>query len=90
MGLKCLSVLVKSAQLQALNTDGRFKRLGRLAKRSLDSQDAEVRKSAVQMCVEMHARIGDMTVLFEEVLEGLPGGHQNLLVYYIKRRERED
>ena len=84
MGLKCLAVLIKHAEWEGLEKG--LGRLGKLALRSLDASDAEVRKSAVGMCVEMNARVGDEEVLFERVLRGVNGGQMNLLMYYFAKR----
>ncbi|KAF8457572.1 clasp N terminal-domain-containing protein [Kalaharituber pfeilii] len=86
MGLKCLATLIRSSKAEAL--DKEMSRLGQLALKSLDAQDAEIRKSCVSMCVELNSKIGDSQKLFDEVLKGLTSGHQNLLTYYFAKKEK--
>jgi CLIP-associating protein 1/2 len=56
---------------------------------SLDDEDAEVRRSCVSMCIEMHSKLGNDERLFDEIFKGLKSGHQNLLTYYFAKREGE-
>ena len=86
MGLRCVASLIKSSKPETLERE--MKRLGRLAVRSLEAEDSEVRKSCVSMCVELHAKVGDETKLFETVLEGLGQGQQNLLTYYFAKNQK--
>ena len=86
MGLRCVASLIKSSKPETLERE--MKRLGRLAVKSLEAEDSEVRKSCVSMCVELHAKVGDETKLFETVLEGLGQGQQNLLTYYFAKNQK--
>lgn len=86
MGLRCVASLIKSSKPEILERE--MTRLGRLAVKSLDAEDSEVRKSCVSMCVELHAKVGDQTKLFETVLVGLGQGQQNLLTYYFAKSQK--
>lgn len=63
-------------------------RLGRLSVKSMEAQDAEVRKDAVEMCVELYRKVGDEARMFDEVLAGLNAGTQNLLTYYFAKSRK--
>ncbi|KAH0612578.1 uncharacterized protein H6S33_008958 [Morchella sextelata] len=87
MALTCLAALVRSSKASTL--DPQMPRLGVLAVKSLDDEDAEVRRSCVSMCIEMHSKLGNDERLFDEIFKGLKSGHQNLLTYYFAKREGE-
>lgn len=61
--------------------------LGSLQGRCLVSADSGVRRDAVQLCVAMHARVGEGE--FWRVMGGLGEDPKNLITYYIVKRQRE-
>lgn len=52
--------------------------------------EAEVRRSCVPVCIEINAKLRDPERLFDDILGGMKVGHQNLLAYYIQKRDREN
>lgn len=87
MGLTCLAAQVRASKRSTL--EPQFERLGQLAVKSLDDEDAEVRRACVAMCIEMHSKLNNDEKLFDEILRGMKSGHQNLLTYYFSKREGE-
>ncbi|KAL7273511.1 suppressor of tub2 mutation [Rhizina undulata] len=87
MGLTCLAALVRASKIGTL--ERQFEKLGQLAVKSLDDEDAEVRRACVAMCIEMHSKLNDDERLFDEIFQGMKSGHQNLLTYYFAKREGE-
>lgn len=86
MGLNCLAYLIRLSKMDRLEAE--LGRLGQLAVKSLEAQDSEVRKSCVNLCVELNMKVGDEARLFETVLVGLGPGTQNLLTYYFAKGRR--
>lgn len=68
-------------------TDSELNHLANLARRCLDSSDSGVRHDAVQLCVALHARIGEGP--FWDALKDVKTDPKNLITYYIARRQRE-
>jgi CLIP-associating protein 1/2 len=68
-------------------TDAEMSNIGRLAMRCLHSSESGVRMDAVQLCVAMHARVGDKK--FWVVMEGVEDDPKSLITYYIVKRKRE-
>lgn len=68
-------------------TDSELNHLANLARRCLDSSDSGVRHDAVQLCVALHARIGEAP--FWDALKDVKTDPKNLITYYIARRQRE-
>ena len=68
-------------------TESELTRLSSLARRCLDSSDSGVRHDAVQLCVALHARIGEAP--FWDALKDVKEDPKNLITYYIARRQRE-
>jgi CLIP-associating protein 1/2 len=87
MSLTCLAALVRASKIASL--EPQFARLGQLAVKSLDDEDAEVRRACVSMCIEMHSKLRNDERLFDQILKGMKSGHQNLLTYYFAKREGE-
>ena len=66
-------------------------RLGRLAVRCLDDQDADVRKADIEFCVALHERIAGLGGEKEDggfwrAVAGASEQHLNLLTYYLAKR----
>ena len=59
----------------------------RLATRLLDSTESGVRMGAVQLCVAVHARIGESR--FWTALGGVRDDPKSLITYYIVKKQRE-
>lgn len=55
----------------------------------MDCEEVKVRENCVKMCIEMHSKVNDEQLLFDEILHGLKWGHTNLLTYYFTKRESE-
>jgi CLIP-associating protein 1/2 len=58
-----------------------------LAARCLDSSESGVRMDAVQLCVSLHARVGENQ--FWSALGGVRDDPKSLITYYIVKRQRE-
>lgn len=52
--------------------------------------EAEIRRSCVPVCIEINAKVRDPERLFDDILGGMKVGHQNLIAYYIKKRDMEN
>jgi CLIP-associating protein 1/2 len=66
-------------------------RLGKLAVRCMDDQDADVRKSDIELCVALHERIAGPGAEQEDdgfwrAVAGAREQHLNLLTYYLAKR----
>lgn len=59
----------------------------RLAARCLESSESGVRMDAVQLCVSLHARLGDSR--FWALLGGVRDDPKSVITYYIVKRQRE-
>lgn len=59
----------------------------RLAEKCLESSESGVRMDAVQLCVSVHARIGEGS--FWNSLGGVKDDPKSLITYYIVKRQRE-
>ncbi|OHE94680.1 hypothetical protein CORC01_09989 [Colletotrichum orchidophilum] len=68
-------------------SDNELAQLAGLAGRCLESTDSGVRMGAVQLCVALHSRIGD--VPFWELIKGAKDDPKNLITYYITKHQRE-
>jgi CLIP-associating protein 1/2 len=64
-------------------------RLGKVAVRFLDDAVPDVRKADMEMCLEMHDKLGgERGGAFWKAVEGASEGHLNLIAYYVARRTR--
>lgn len=66
---------------------GETGRLAALSVRCIESADSGVRMAAVQLCVALHARVGEEA--FWATLEGVRDESKSLITYYIVKRQRE-
>ncbi|KAL8298370.1 hypothetical protein RB597_006790 [Gaeumannomyces tritici] len=86
MGLHVLKQTVDSRP-DFQPSDGELAALGDLAARCLNSHESGVRMDAVQLCVALHARVGDAP--FWDALRGVKDDPKSLITYYIVKRQRE-
>ncbi|RSL56550.1 STU1-like protein [Fusarium duplospermum] len=68
-------------------TDTELGQLAALAGRCLVSADSGVRMDAVQLCVALHARVGEEA--FWHALKDVQDDPKSLITYYIVKRQRE-
>lgn len=68
-------------------TDTELGQLAALAGRCLVSVDSGVRMDAVQLCVALHARVGEEA--FWHALKDVQDDPKSLITYYIVKRQRE-
>lgn len=86
MGLHVLKEML-DRQADLTPTDGELAQLAGLAGRCIDSTDSGVRMDAVQLCVALHARVGEQ--IFWDTLKGVKDDPKSLITYYIVKRQRE-
>lgn len=70
-------------------TEQELDTLAGLAAKCLESADSAVRMDAVQLCVALHARVGDQRFWDAVKREGVRDDPKSLITYYIVRRQRE-
>ena len=89
MGLHILRSLLdrRDEPAAAALADGELPQLAAIAERCIESADSGVRMDAVQLCVALHARIGEQR--FWESLRGVKDDPKSLITYYIVKRQRE-
>ncbi|CAA9960375.1 CLASP-N multi-domain protein [Pyrenophora teres f. maculata] len=92
MALSTLASLVEisGAKNVALSPE-QTARLGRLAVRCMDDQDADVRKADIEFCVALHERINGSDGAKEDggfwkAVAGAREQHLNLLTYYLAKK----
>ncbi|EPS36579.1 hypothetical protein H072_9833 [Dactylellina haptotyla CBS 200.50] len=89
LALKTLGNFVKEGDEEDLA--GQWGVIGSIAKKYMEDEDPEVRRSVVNVCVEMRRRFvkenGDKGEdrMWNDCLAGLTGGQRNLLTYYFAR-----
>lgn len=86
MGLHVLKEMVDRKE-EFSPTDGELGDMAALCSRCLESSESGVRMDAVQLCVALHARVGDAR--FWEVMRGVKDDPKSLITYYIVKRQRE-
>lgn len=62
--------------------------LAQLATACLDSADSAVRMDAVQLCVALHAKVGD-AAFWKALGPGVKEDPKSLITYYVVKRQRE-
>ncbi|KAI1136973.1 ARM repeat-containing protein [Hypoxylon sp. FL0543] len=87
MGLHVLKELVDSRASFAPSESEITGLLG-LASRCLESKESGVRMDAVQLCVALHARLGETK--FWESMKSVKEDPKSLITYYIVKRQREN
>ena len=92
MALSSLASLIQisGAKNITLSAD-QTARLGKLAVRCMDDQDADVRKADIEFCVALHERIAGLHGEKEDggfwrAVAGASEQHLNLLTYYLAKR----
>ncbi|KAI0798971.1 clasp N terminal-domain-containing protein [Xylaria sp. FL0064] len=86
MGLHVLKELIDSRP-SFVPTDREVAGLTNLATRCLDCKESGVRMDAVQLCVALHARLGDAK--FWESMKTVRDDPKSLITYYVVKRQRE-
>ncbi|CAJ2512898.1 Uu.00g010170.m01.CDS01 [Anthostomella pinea] len=86
MGLHVLKELIDS-RTSFVPNDSEIGGLTSLASRCLESKESGVRMDAVQLCVALHARLGETK--FWGSLTGIKDDPKNLITYYVVKRQRE-
>lgn len=86
MGLHVLKELVE-AKKEFVPSEGEINEMCKLAARCLESSESGVRMDAVQLCVSVHARVGEAK--FWNSLGGVKDDPKSLITYYIVKRQRE-
>lgn len=86
MGLHVLKEMV-DAKDEYVPTDDELTKMAGLCTRCLESSESGVRMDAVQLCVALHARVGD--VRFWGVMKDVQDDPKSLITYYIVKRQRE-
>ncbi|TLD24199.1 hypothetical protein PspLS_06832 [Pyricularia sp. CBS 133598] len=86
MGLHVLREVV-DARPDFHPTESELAALSGLAARCLESHESGVRMDAVQLCVALHARVGDTR--FWDTVKGIKEDPKSLITYYIVKRQRE-
>lgn len=87
MGLHVLKALLDTRKESDALAEPELVQLSQLAGRCLESTDSGVRMDAVQLCVALHARVGEET--FWEAMKGTKDDPKSLITYYIVKRQRE-
>lgn len=86
MGLHVLKELL-DVKKDFVPNDQEVDGICKLAARCLESVESGVRMDAVQLCVSVHARVGENR--FWEALGGVRDDPKSLITYYIVKRQRE-
>ncbi|KAI0099059.1 clasp N terminal-domain-containing protein [Nemania sp. FL0031] len=86
MGLHVLKELIESHS-SFIPTEREVAGLTGLASRCLESKESGVRMDAVQLCVALHARLGDAK--FWESMKTVQDDPKSLITYYVVKRQRE-
>ncbi|KAI0599397.1 HEAT repeat-containing protein [Biscogniauxia sp. FL1348] len=86
MGLHVLKQLMDTKPTFVPN-DSEIAGLTDLAAKCLESRESGVRMDAVQLCVALHARLGDAH--FWECMKGVKDDPKSLITYYVVKRQRE-
>ena len=86
MGLHVLKQTL-DARKEFVPSDEEVGEMCRLAARCLESSESGVRMDAVQLCVAVHARVGESR--FWSALSGVRDDPKSLITYYIVKKQRE-
>lgn len=87
MGLHVLKELVDSRK-EFSPSESEVTGLLALASRCLESKESGVRMDAVQLCVALHARLGEAR--FWDSMKSIKEDPKSLITYYIVKRQREN
>ncbi|KAI9816215.1 MAG: suppressor of tub2 mutation [Pycnora praestabilis] len=88
IGLYVLSGLLHNVPFRGVSLTGdETKRLGKLAVRYLDHIDSDVRRAVVEYSLELYDRM-ETKREFWTLMDGVREDHQNLITYYIAKRDR--
>ncbi|PHH54552.1 Protein STU1 [Ceratocystis fimbriata CBS 114723] len=86
-GLHVLTTVLARHPSYIPGADGELPQLAGLAGRCLESKESAVRMGAVQLCVAVHARVGEEK--FWEALKDVQDDPKSLITYYIVKRQRD-
>lgn len=86
MGLHVLKELI-DVKKEFIPSDKEISEICQLATRCLESSESGVRMDVVQLCVSLHARVGE--AMFWGSLGGIRDDPKSLITYYIVKRQRE-
>jgi CLIP-associating protein 1/2 len=86
MGLHILRSLI-DGRPAFVPSDSEVTGLASLASRCLESKESGVRMDAVQLCVALHARVGEAR--FWDNMRGVKDDPKSLITYYVVKRQRE-
>jgi CLIP-associating protein 1/2 len=86
MGLHVLRELL-DVKKGFVPTDEDVATMCRLTSRCIDSSESGVRLDAVQLCVAIHAGVGETR--FWSPMGGIKDDSKSLITYYIVKRQRE-
>ncbi|KAI1807620.1 ARM repeat-containing protein [Daldinia bambusicola] len=87
MGLHVVKELVDSRSSSFTPSEAEVAGLLALATRCLESRESGVRMDAVQLCVALHARVGEAR--FWDSMRNVKDDPKSLITYYIVKRQRE-
>ncbi|KAH7385569.1 protein STU1 [Phaeosphaeria sp. MPI-PUGE-AT-0046c] len=94
MALSTLSSLIEISGAKNISlAPEQTSRLGKLAVRCMDDQDADVRKANIDLCIALHERIAAPAGEqdnddFWQAVAGAREQHLNLLTYYLAKRSK--
>ncbi|KKF95705.1 Protein stu-1 [Ceratocystis platani] len=86
-GLHVLTAVLARHPSYIPGADGELPQLAGLAGQCLESKESAVRMGAVQLCVAVHARVGEEK--FWEALKDVQDDPKSLITYYIVKRQRD-
>ncbi|KAG9230796.1 hypothetical protein BJ875DRAFT_487625 [Amylocarpus encephaloides] len=86
MGMHVLKELLE-AKTDFNPSDGEVQEMSKLTARCIDSAESGVRLDAMQLCVSVHARVGEGR--FWAAMGGVKDDSKSLITYYIVKRQRE-
>lgn len=87
MGLHILRQVIET-KTTFQPTDTEIESLAALSGKCLESKESGVRMDAVQLCVALHARVGE--AVFWSCMRNVKDDPKSLITYYVVKRQRED
>ncbi|KAH7031115.1 clasp N terminal-domain-containing protein [Microdochium trichocladiopsis] len=87
MGLHILRQLIET-KTTFVPTEAEIESLAALSSTCLESKESGVRMDAVQLCVALHARVGETK--FWSCMKNVKDDPKSLITYYVVKRQREN
>ncbi|KXJ92398.1 clasp N terminal-domain-containing protein [Microdochium bolleyi] len=87
MGLHILRQLIET-KTSFVPNETEIASLATLSSKCLESKESGVRMDAVQLCVALHARVGEAK--FWACMKNVKDDPKSLITYYVVKRQRED